>query len=103
MVIGCRQHEQVLDRYPVNRKLKERLYFVEPALQEEIRKTLREYKADTMRVLLDTAESQAATTEEAAHVEKLRKYIVRNWESLKPITMRTPQVQPSVREQSPPL
>ena len=78
MVIGCRQHEQVLDRYPVNRKLKERLYFVEPALQEEIRKTLREYKADTMRVLLDTAESQAATTEEAAHVEKIRKYIVRN-------------------------
>lgn len=95
MVIGCRQHEHVLDRYPVNRKLKERLYFVEPALQEEIRKALREYKADTMRVLLDTAESQAATTEEAAHVEKLRKYIVRNWESLKPITMRTPQVQPA--------
>lgn len=88
LVIGCKQHEHVLDRYHVNRKLKERLYFIEPALQDEIRNALREYRWEPLQVLLDTAESQAETPEEIVHVQKLRQYIVRNWVSLAPLKLR---------------
>ena len=83
MVIGCKQHEHVLDRYHVNRKLKERLYFTEPALQNEIRNALREYRWEPLQVLLDTAESQAETREEIVHVQKLRQYVARNWRECK--------------------
>jgi hypothetical protein len=88
LVIGCKQHEHVLDRYHVNRKLKERLYFIDPALQDEIRNALREYRWEPLQVLLDTAESQAETPEEIVHVQKLRQYIVRNWVSLAPLKLR---------------
>jgi len=88
LVIGCQQHEHVLDRYHVNRKLKERLYFTEPALQDEIRQTLREYQWEPLQVLLDTAESQAETPEEIVHVQKLRQYVARNWISLAPLKLR---------------
>jgi hypothetical protein len=88
LVIGCKQHEHVLDRYHVNRKLKERLYFTEPALQNEIRNALREYRWEPLQVLLDTAESQAETPEEIVHVQKLRQYVARNWISLAPLKLR---------------
>ena len=56
--------------FHVNRKLKERLYFIDPALQDEIRNALREYRWEPLQVLLDTAESQAETPEEIVHAEK---------------------------------
>jgi hypothetical protein len=88
MVMGCKQHEHVLDRYHVNRKLKERLYFTAPALQDEIRQALRAYRWEPLQVLLDTAEAQAETPEEIGHVQKLRQYVARNWISLAPLKVR---------------
>jgi hypothetical protein len=88
LVIGCKQHEHVLDRYHVNRKLKERLYFTKPALQDEIRQALRAYRWEPLQVLLDTAEAQAETPEELVHVQKLRQYVRRNWISLAPLKVR---------------
>ena len=88
IAIGCKQHEHVLDRYHVNQKLKERLYFTNPALQGEIRDALGKYRWDRLQVLLDTAESQAKIAEEIAQVEKLRQYVRRNWSSLEPLRLR---------------
>ena len=95
LVIGCKQHEHVLDRYHVNRKLKERLYFTAPALQDEIRQALREYRWEPLQGLLDTAESQAETPEELGHVQKLRQYVARNWISLAPLKVRKSPVSAS--------
>ena len=78
----------MLDRYHVNRKLKERLYFTAPALQDAIRQALRAYRWEPLQVLLDTAEAQAETPEEIGHVQKLRQYVARNWISLAPLKVR---------------
>ena len=88
MAVGAHHHEHVLDRYHVNRKLKERLYFAETDLQDAIRKALWKHQWESVQVLLDTAESVASCPEEQEHVRKLRKYLERNWNWLKPMRLR---------------
>lgn len=84
---GCMQHEHFLDRYHVNRKIKERLNFI-PVLQHPLQKALREYDWEKVITVLDTAESMAEDESLVDQVVRLRGYMKRNWNYLKPAEQR---------------
>lgn len=89
LALGCLRHEHFRDRYHVQRKVKERLYFV-PQLQPKMQEALRQYDWDKVQTCLDTAESLIEEDEEKAN-EQLRllsAYFVRNWPYLRPLKDR---------------
>lgn len=91
MIGKSARHEHIRDVYHVNEKIKQRLFF-DKVMQQEIRKAIRLYDKELVYTVLTTAESRITDKEKAGeyteNVEKLKRYIERNWESLKPIQMR---------------
>ena len=89
LVDGCCRHEHFRDRYHVNKKIKERLNFLEGTLINKLQRHLWDYDWDGVSTVLDTAESiaQEKTTQEE-QVQRLRGYLKRNWNYLNPIEKR---------------
>ena len=85
---GCRKHEHFRDRYHVNQKVKKRMRFAIPEIKKIVEKGILNYNWDKVSVGLDTAESCAETEEEVREIEKLRSYIKRNWDYIKPMKDR---------------
>jgi len=84
LAAGCKWHEHQRDVYHVHRKVKERLHFAVPEGQEEIRK----HDEMSLALWLDTAESEAEGNDELQDVERLRKYLTRNWTYVEPLNQR---------------
>ena len=84
LVSGSKRHEHFLDKYHVNRKVKERLNFVKKGLQDELYKRLRRYDREEVQSVIDTAASLAETPEQEKAVRLLEGYINRNWPYLAP-------------------
>ena len=85
---GCMKHEHFRDRYHVNQKIKKRLSFAMPEVKKVVEKGILDYNWDEVTVGLDTAESCAENEEEIKQIEKLRSYIKRNWDYIKPMKER---------------
>ncbi|MBB5887884.1 ISLre2 family transposase [Lactovum miscens] len=80
-------HEHFVDRYHVNKKIKERLKFV-PELVKDFQQALYAYASDSLVPLYETIESLCETPEELENLHLLQAYINRNWRSLKPFKQR---------------
>ena len=88
----CQRHEFFIDAYHVNRKIKERLSW-----KKELQKPLmdaiwKKYDYDNVQTIMDTAESclidECNTFKNQEHVRKLRNYLERHWEALRPFYQR---------------
>ncbi|WP_161879815.1 ISLre2 family transposase [Alkalibacterium sp. MB6] len=92
-IIGkCAKHEHFRDAYHVNEKIKQRLYF-DKEMEKRMRKAVRLYNQPLVETILTTAESRIdpkdlKAKEYQEELRKLRAYLNRNWESLKPLSMR---------------
>lgn len=82
------RHEHFRDKYHVNKKCKERLCFVPKDLVDEIQRTVWQQDADKLRTLLSTADGYAQDAHQEEQVDLLRRYLERNWSSLKPLSKR---------------
>lgn len=96
-IVGCCQrHEHFLDVFHLNKKIKDRLSFM-PWIQGKLISAI-EFKYDRKLVdtILDTIESnlidELDTPENHENLRKLRSYIYRRWEDIKPFKMRGLQV-----------
>lgn len=89
IVDGCKSHEHFRDRYHVNEKIKQRLGFADKKLVNHMQRMVWGYKWEDVCTCLDTAESQAEHDEQIDQVKRLRSYLERNWDCLKPADMRT--------------
>lgn len=91
LALGCKQHEHFLDRYHLNRKIKERMYFCRELI-EPMSKALKEYAKAKVTSVLDTMESIAVIQEDSQKAEQytrlLRNYLERNWPYIKPFNKR---------------
>ena len=89
---GCKKHEHFLDVFHLNKKVKDRLCFA-PELQGRLISAL-EYKYDRHLVdtILDTAESMLVdeldTPVNRENISRLRSYINRRWNDIKPFNKR---------------
>lgn len=88
LAAGCKWHEHQRDVYHVHRKVKERLHFAAPEVQEGIRQSIWNHDKTSLALWLDTAESEAEGTDELQDVERLRKYLTRNWTYVEPLNQR---------------
>ena len=88
MVGECGQFEFFVDPYHVNQKVKTRLSFTQKTFQNDVLRALRQYDWEKVDAYLNTAESLAEIEEEHDQVARLRAYLERNWEMLKPHYMR---------------
>ncbi len=88
IVDGSRRHEHFRDRYHVNKKVKERMNFVKKELVTKLQQSLWRYDREAVQVVLDTAESLAADDREVEQITRLRGYLERNWEYIKPLEQR---------------
>ena len=88
--LGCFRHEHFRDSYHVHQKIKERLNFVSPKLQNKLIEAIRLYENETVRACLDTAESLIEEREETylEQVRLLRGYLTRNWVYVKSLEQR---------------
>ncbi|WP_343066579.1 UPF0236 family transposase-like protein [Lactovum miscens] len=77
-----------MDRYHVNKKIKERLKFV-PELVKDFQQALYAYDSDSLVPLYETIESLCEMPEELENLHLLQAYIQRNWRSLKPFKQRS--------------
>ena len=84
----CGQFEFFVDAYHVNQKVKTRLSFAPKGLQDDVLRVLRQFDRAKVEAYLNTAESLAETKEERHQVFRLRGYLKRNWDMLKPHSMR---------------
>lgn len=91
LALGCKQHEHFLDRYHLNRKIKERMYFCRELIKP-MSEALREYAKDKVASVLDTMESIAVIQEDSQKAKKytrlLSNYLERNWPYIKPFSER---------------
>lgn len=91
LALGSKQHEHFLDRYHLNRKIKERMYFCRELI-EPMNKAIKEYSKDKVTSVLDTMESLAVIQEDsqkAKHYTRLlSKYLERNWPYINPFYNR---------------
>ena len=76
----------------MNKKIKDRLYFA-PELQGELIYALEfKYDRNLVNIILDTAESKLIdeldTPQNHEHLARLRSYIDRRWDDIKPFKMR---------------
>lgn len=88
LAAGCKWHEHQRDVYHVHRKVKERLHFAAPEVQEEIRKRIWNHDETSRALWLDTAESEAEGNDELQDKERLRRYLKRNWTYVEPLNQR---------------
>ena len=92
-IIGkCQRHEHFRDAYHVNEKIKQRMYF-DKKMEEKMRKAVRTYNLDLVETIIATTESRIKGNDEKAteykeELSKLKAYLYRNWDSLKPLKMR---------------
>lgn len=92
-IIGkCQRHEHFRDAYHVNEKIKQRMYF-DKKMEEKMRKAVRTYNLDLVEAIIATTESRIKGNDEKAteykeELSKLKAYLYRNWDSLKPLKMR---------------
>lgn len=85
---GCRRHEHFRDRYHVNQKVKKRMSLAVPEVRKIVERGIQNYDWNEMMVGLDTAECVTEIEDEVRQIEKLRSYIKRNWEYIKPMKKR---------------
>lgn len=85
--LNVARHEHFIDRYHVTRKLKQRMKFAKDLIGP-MQKAISCYDLDKVRVCLDTLESRAFNKKKRKDVRKLRRYINRNWEIMKPLRLR---------------
>lgn len=85
-MVGC--HEHFRDKYHVNKKCKERLNFVPKELADEIQRTIWKNDADKLKILLDIVDGYTQDEYQEKHARRFRGYLERNWEYLKPLSMR---------------
>lgn len=85
-------HEYFLDSFHVNQKIKNRIGFLGEISDKLIRSIWSKYDYDEVMMYLDTAESmlvnEADTADNHKQINKLRAYLIRNWEYIKPIYKR---------------
>lgn len=92
-IVGqCQRHEHFRDTYHVNEKIKQRMHF-DKEMEKKTRAAVRAYDHDLVEACLTTAESRINFNDEKAseYLEgliKLKAYLHRNWDSLKPLTLR---------------
>lgn len=92
--ISCNpaRHEYFLDTFHVNKKIKERLIFAKELQEPLMHAISKEYDRKRVEVLLNTAESllidELDTEKNHDYLRKLRGYIDRNWEYIKPFEQR---------------
>ena len=93
-IIGqCKRHEHFLDVFHLNQKIKDRLKFM-PEIQGKLISALEfKYDRELTDVILDTAESKLIdeldTPENHENLDRLRNYIYRRWNDIKPFRMRS--------------
>lgn len=91
LALGCKQHEHFLDRYHLNRKIRERMYFCPQELLDKMMVAVKQYsKKDVIRIL-DTIESIAEAEKDRKarkYTKLLREYLARNWPYMKPLRLR---------------
>lgn len=96
-IVGrCAKHEHFLDVFHLNKKIKDRLCFA-PELQGKLIYALEfKYDRDLVNIILDTAESKLIdeldTPQNHEHLARLRSYINRRWDDIKPFKMRNLKV-----------
>ena len=88
LAAGCKWHEHQRDVYHVHRKVKERLHFAAPEVQDGVRQSIWNHDKTSLALWLDTAESEAEGNDELQDVERLRKYLMRNWTYVEPLNQR---------------
>lgn len=85
-------HEYFLDSFHVNQKIKNRISFLGEISDKLIRSIWCKYDYEEAMMYLDTAESmlvnEVDTVDNHEQVSKLRAYLIRNWEYIKPIYKR---------------
>ncbi|MDN6317949.1 MAG: ISLre2 family transposase, partial [Lactococcus lactis] len=92
-IIGkCQRHEHFRDAYHVNEKIKQRLCFDKP-MEKKMRKAVRTYDWNLVEAIIATRESRIRSNDEKAmeyreNLTKLKAYLYRNWDSLKPLKLR---------------
>ena len=92
-IIGkCHRHEHFRDVYHVNEKIKQRLCFDKP-MEKKMRQAVRAYDWNRIETVIATTESRIKDNDDKASeykedLVKLKAYLYRNWESLKPIRKR---------------
>ncbi len=92
IVISCKRHEHFLDVFHLNKKIKDRLCFA-PELQGKLISALEfKYDRSLVNVILDTAESKLIddldTPANRENLARLKSYIDRRWDDIKPFKMR---------------
>lgn len=92
----CNKHEHFLDVFHLNKKIKDRLCFA-PELQGKLIYALEfKYDRDLVNTILNTAESKLIdeldTPQNHEHLTRLRSYIDRRWDDIKPFKMRNLKV-----------
>ncbi|WP_010581432.1 ISLre2 family transposase, partial [Liquorilactobacillus vini] len=88
----CLRHEHFLDQYHLNRKIQERLSF-DFELIKPLKKAVYSWDWDQVAAVLDTAESRITNEDQAGQekqtaLRKLRNYLKRNWQYIKPAELR---------------
>lgn len=85
------QHVHVLDAYHLNRKLKERFSLMPMPLKKRLRQAVFAADKPQVKMILDTAESIATNgdyrDDVADNIKRLRDYLNRNWDSIKPLAV----------------
>lgn len=92
LTLECKQHEHFLDKYHLNRKIEERMYFCDFGLVKKMKKAVYDYSKKDVEVVLDTMESIAYDKKDHSQskraTEKLKNYLDRNWDYIKPLKLR---------------
>ena len=84
---GVKCFEYCLDAYHVMKQITMKLGFASE-YQKELGKAVKAYDKGRVEVLLDTLESQLEQEKEIEKLGELRNYLMRNWDSIKPLSMR---------------
>lgn len=92
IVSRCSRHEHFLDVFHLNKKIKDRLCFA-PELQRKLIYAAEiKYDREAVKAILDTAESKLIdeldTPQNRENLERLRSYLERRWDDIKPFRMR---------------
>nr|WP_095759706.1 UPF0236 family protein [Ligilactobacillus salivarius] len=92
LTLECKQHEHFLDKYHLNRKIEERMYFCDFELIKKMKQAIYEYSKKDVEIVLDTMEAIAVIKKDHSQskraTEKLAAYLSRNWDYIKPLNLR---------------
>lgn len=88
LALTAKQHEHFLDRYHLNRKIRQRLNAMPKKLQSKLFQAVQAWDNDQVQVVLDTCESRTLDTAGSEQIQALRDYLRRNWAYLKPASNR---------------